>query len=173
MYIKLVFVNSPFLDGTKSYCLCSDSCKRWQMIRIKTFIMIAFVFMALMLMSFVDPFSENTYSGTLSGSGLYNGYQITYYVNDSTHLVLSENGSLVSSDRYTISGRGKINNYEFPIRWDSDSGFQMFDNNTWISYDLFPVTVPAHFPFPVWIGYLGFMLLFLLLVIFTLRVFNV
>lgn len=124
------------------------------------FLLAVFV-LCLFLCSWVDPATVNVYSGTLRGSGLYNGFQIQYYVNDSSHLGLSSAGYLVSTDRYTVSGRGLINSYEFPIRFDPDSGFQMQDGTTWVSYNLEPLSVPSHFPFPVWLGFLGFLLLLL------------
>ena len=136
-------------------------------------LLLSFV-IVLMLCSWVDPMSQNTYYGTLRGSGQYNGFRVEYYVNDTSHLVVSSSGSLISTDRYTVSGRGRINNFEFPIRFDPDSGFQMdLGNYNWVSYELIPDLTPSHFPFPVWLGFLGFLLLVLVVILLIVKGFAI
>lgn len=123
----------------------------------------------LFLCSFVDPSEVNVYSGTLSGSGRFNGYTILFYVNDSSHLSRDQNGILINTDRYSVSGRGMINNAEFDIVFPSNSSINIMDSNIGTGYNLMVNVSPSHFALPIWVLYITVLSSVIILIYIILR----
>lgn len=130
------------------------------------------VFLPLMV-AWVDPNTVPVYTGTLSGNGLYSGYQVSFYVDQSFTLIRDSSGALYNNGSTVIHGAALINNLETALRFFPSQSSELEINGIWESYSIIPDQMPAKFPAVVYAALIIVFVLALVLVFSIVRGFGV
>lgn len=139
---------------------------------------IVFIFpiLILLLCSWVNPYTIDTYNGDISfADSDYNvtnlSGRITYFFDEYVNLGLLDDGTLYNASSVSISGKALINGQTYNIQMPSLGGFQIqqsyilnnFERTTWVDYDLYPDIAPSNFDLsdlaPIFILFLVFILI--------------
>lgn len=131
------------------------------------------IIMLPLMVAWVDPNSVPVYTGTISGNGLYSGYQVSYYVDQSYTLIRDSSGVLYNNGSTVIHGSALINNLEVSLRFFPQQYSELEINGEWQSYSIIPDQMPAKFPAVVYAALIIVFVLALVLVFSIVRGFGV
>lgn len=140
---------------------------------------IALVILCIMLCSWVDPQTVDTYTGTIQYADTQ-GYAVTqlsgnidYYLANYYNIGVADSGYLVNADANVKSGRALIGGTEYDVRFNSLGGFAIeqtyttngYTRTAWINYNLYPDIVPSDLSVPELGIIMAVILVFLLVAI--------
>lgn len=131
------------------------------------------IIMLPLMVAWVDPNSVPVYTGTLSGNGLYSGYKVSFYVDQSYNLIRDSSGALYNNGNQVIHGAALINNLEAALRFFPSQSSELEINGIWESYSIIPDQMPAKFPAVVYAALIIVFVLALVLVFSIVRGFGV